>query len=239
MADRRQRYVVVLTLLAGFVAGCLYTSSYSRLMGTRKPPESSSQSHVIDQRTVKEDIRLQVNTNNKIELTFPKSPLKEKITESTVRQQNSVPTVSNGPLLAKPEFWGTVISRNDSGWYKQEMFCDPSAKFVRTNLRGPQNTPIHVYTTEEDQWVSGNIIRQGMWEGHLVRRIHDILKNDPDVVFLDIGANVGVFSLTVAKLGRHTVSVDALAGNVACLCLSMRDGNLSDHMTVVHNALSY
>ena len=34
MADRRQRYVVVLTLLEGFVAGRLYTSSYSRLMVT-------------------------------------------------------------------------------------------------------------------------------------------------------------------------------------------------------------
>lgn len=87
--------------------------------------------------------------------------------------------------------------------------------------------------------MSGNIIRQGMWEGNLVRRIHDILKNEPDVVFLDIGANVGVFSLTVAKLGRPTVSVDALEGNVARLCQSMRDGNLSDHMTVIHNALSF
>ena len=99
--------------------------------------------------------------------------------------------------------------------------------------------PIHVYTPEEDYWVSGNIIRQGMWDGILVRGIHDTLKNDPDVVILDIGANVGVFSLTVAKLGRHTVSVDALGGNVARLCRFMSDGNLSDHMTVVHNALSY
>ena len=162
MTDRRQCYVVVLTLLMGFVASFLYTSSYSLLMVTRKPPKSSPQSHVIDQQTVKEDIKLQVNTNNKIELTFPKSDLKEKITDSTVRQPYSVPTVPNGSLLAKPEFWGTVISRNDSGWYKQEAFCDPSAKFVRTNLLGPQNTPIHVYTTEEDQWVSGNVIRQGM-----------------------------------------------------------------------------
>lgn len=84
---------------------------------------------------------------------------------------------------------------------------------------------------EIDQWVSGNIIRQGMWEGHLVTRIHNILKNEPDVVFLDIGANVGVFSLTVAKLGRTTVSVDALEGNVARLCQSMRDGKLSDRST--------
>ena len=35
MADRRQCYVVVLILLAGFVVGRLYTSSYSRLMVTR------------------------------------------------------------------------------------------------------------------------------------------------------------------------------------------------------------
>ena len=78
MTDRRQCYVVVLTLLMGFVAGFLYMSSYSLLMVTRKPPKSSPQSHVIDQQTVKEDIKLQVKTNNKIELTFPKSDFKEK-----------------------------------------------------------------------------------------------------------------------------------------------------------------
>ena len=53
----------------------------------------------------------------------------------------------------------------------------------------------------------------------------DIVKNDPGVVFLDIGANGGLFSLTVVKLSRHTVSVDALGGNVARLYRSMRDGN--------------
>ena len=35
MIDRCQPYVVVLILLAAFVAGRLYTSSYSRLMVTR------------------------------------------------------------------------------------------------------------------------------------------------------------------------------------------------------------
>ena len=174
MTDRRQRYVVVLTLLMGFVAGFLYTTSYSRLMVTKKPPNSSPQSHVIDQQTVKEDIKLQVNTSNKIELTFPKSELKK---------------TSQRTLL------GSSI---------QFQRC-PMDRCWQSPNSGEQ-------LSLEITPVSGNIFRQGMWEGNLVRRIHDILKNDPDVVFLDIGANVGVFSLTVAKLGRHTVSVDALRG---------------------------
>lgn len=214
MRDKRTMYIVVLAVLVGFILGFLYTSSYSRFMMTNKAP--SSHNVVVNRQSFEQNVKVQVNA-----------------------KQSTDPIIQNGPLLVRSDFWGTVISRNESGWYKMEKFCDPMAKFVRTQLRGPQQTPIHVYTAQEDQWVSGNIIRQGMWEGNLVTRIHNILKNDPDVVFVDIGANVGVFSLTVAKLGRHVIAVDALDGNVARLCRSVQDGKLSDHMTIVHNALSY
>jgi FkbM family methyltransferase len=216
MRERRTLYIVILAMLVGFILGFLYTSSYSKFMMTNNKAAPVSQNVVVNRQSFEQNVKVQVHT--------------KQITE---------PQIENQKLLVRSDFWGTVISRNDSGWYKMERFCDPMAKFVRTQLRGPQQTPIHVYTAQEDQWVSGNIIRQGMWEGHLVTRIHNLLINEPDVVFVDIGANVGVFSLTVAKLGRHVISVDALDGNVARLCRSMQDGKLGDHMTIIHNALSY
>lgn len=57
-----------------------------------------------------------------------------------------------------------------------------------------------------------------MWEGNFVIRIYNILKNEFDVVFLDIGVNVGVFLLIVVKFGWIIVFVDVLEGNVVCLC---------------------
>lgn len=268
MANRQRFYVVILTILSGFVLGYLYTSMYTKFLVSKQAPVSHSLSNIGARQALENNIKLQLNSNHNVEIRFPAKEVKTQVADSAKQQTSAPPTKSNvalklpekdvttkvtesakqqlsvpltkpGPLLSKPDFWGTVISRTDTGWQKQENLCNSSSKFVRTRLRGPQNTPIHVYTPEEDQWVSGNIIRQGMWEGNLVTRIHNILKNEPDVVFLDIGANVGVFSLTVAKLGRTTVSVDALEGNVARLCQSMRDGKLSDHMIVIHNALSF
>ncbi|XP_061179562.1 uncharacterized protein LOC133188198 [Saccostrea echinata] len=202
---RHALYLMMLSLLVGFVLGVLYTSSFSGLIMTRKDSSLLQVSH--------------------------KGKSDSKSTEN--RDATRLSTI-----LTRPEFWGTVITRSDTGWQKMEKFCDPSAKFVRTQLRGPQQTPINVYAPQEDKWVSGNIIRRGIWEGKLVKRIHDILKNEPKVVFLDIGANVGVFSLTVAKLGRYVIAVDALDGNVARLCRSVQDGKLGSHMTIIHNALS-
>ncbi|XP_062585485.1 uncharacterized protein LOC134247161 [Saccostrea cucullata] len=225
--DRHTLYIAILSMLVGFILGFLYTSSFAGLRATNRTP--SSQNVVVNRQSFEQNVKLQVNTKEKTDFKTPNNDPIQKIS----------PSGSNSLLLTKPEFWGTVITRSDSGWQKMDKFCDPSEKFVRTQLRGPQQTPIHVYTPQEDQWVSGNIIRQGMWEGNLVRKIHDILKNEPEVVFLDIGANVGVFSLTVAKLGRYVIAVDALEGNVARLCRSVQDGNLGSHMTIIHNALSY
>ncbi|XP_063428252.1 uncharacterized protein LOC134711536 [Mytilus trossulus] len=134
---------------------------------------------------------------------------------------------------------GKVITRNEKGWTIDQKICHQNYDFVLAHLKDPPHTPIFVYTTEEDKWVSGSIIAHGAWEGGHVGTIHNYMKKFPHAVFLDIGANIGMFSISIAAHGYRVISIDCLKGNVMRLCASMKAAKLTDKMTVVYNALSH
>ncbi|OWF46146.1 hypothetical protein KP79_PYT10293 [Mizuhopecten yessoensis] len=124
------------------------------------------------------------------------------------------------------------------GWAKLASKCDVGTDFALGHLRRPIDTPIYVYKEEIDEVVSGSILKNGMWEDDLVEGLRGYLSGDPDLVLLDIGANVGVFSLMAAKLGRTVFSIDCLTKNVHRLCASVSAGNLLKHVTIILNAMS-
>lgn len=142
-------------------------------------------------------------------------------------------------ILEDDDIFGKVLTNEGGVWYDEEEICNPRDNFVRTQLKMENSLDIFVYPTSVDKWVSGRIIREGKWEEDHIQKIYRILKSDPSMIFLDIGANVGVFALTMAMLGNQVVAIDALGDNVGRICASMRTNNLQDRMTIIHNALSY
>lgn len=142
-------------------------------------------------------------------------------------------------ILEDDDIFGKVLTNEGGVWYDEEEICNPRDTFVRTQLKMENSLDIFVYPTSVDKWVSGRIIREGKWEEDHIQKIYRILKSDPSMIFLDIGANVGVFALTMAMLGNQVVAIDALGDNVGRICASMRTNNLQDRMTIIHNAMSY
>lgn len=134
---------------------------------------------------------------------------------------------------------GKILTNKNGDWYIEDDLCKPRDDFVRAQLKMENSVDIFVYPTTIDKWVSGRIIREGKWEEDHIKKIYRILKSDPSLIFLDIGANVGAFSLTMAELGNQVIAVDALSDNVGRLCASMTINNLQDKMSIIHNALSY
>lgn len=61
---------------------------------------------------------------------------------------------------------------------------------------------------------------------------------DDGLYFLDFGANLGVYSLTAARLGLRVVSFEMIKPCWARLCKSAQRGGLSKKITVVDAALS-
>ena len=99
-------------------------------------------------------------------------------------------------------------------------------------------TPVCTYDLKVDKFVSKNLRSFGVYESHLVYKLEAILRDHPDMQFLDIGCNIGAYTLTMAHLGRNVVAVDALLDNLQLLNKSLALGNLQEHVTLIWNVLS-
>ncbi|KAJ8307255.1 hypothetical protein KUTeg_015339 [Tegillarca granosa] len=124
-------------------------------------------------------------------------------------------------------------------WEVNTEVCKGCFKFLKTRLKTRfGNTPIYVYDPKNDVFVSKSIIAKGEFDAEKIGQLLDYLKSDQNLNFIDIGANLGVFSLTVAKSGRKVLAIEALYKNVQRLCMSISDGGLQSNLKVIYNAVS-
>ena len=56
-------------------------------------------------------------------------------------------------------------------------------------------TTICVKDPKVDEYVSGGILRSGVWEKEIVTAVMETVDKYPEAVFLDIGANIGQYLL--------------------------------------------
>ncbi|XP_033755041.1 uncharacterized protein LOC117337990 [Pecten maximus] len=132
-----------------------------------------------------------------------------------------------------------VYSHDLTQWKLNEHVCKNCYDFPKATLKTPfGDTPIFIYPSENDIWVSGLIKRTGSFEAEKSNGIAALLKADSNLHLIDIGANIGVHTLTIAKMGRKVIAVEALDKNVQHLCASVAAGNLQRDVTIVHNAIS-
>ncbi|XP_062574237.1 uncharacterized protein LOC134236074 [Saccostrea cucullata] len=189
--------------------------------------------------------KLQLIRNTSVYNNLTTSTLKNNVPTLShlIKKQLIVSTVSttkrNVGLISDKEA-GIVYSRSQTKWEVQSSMCKRNTSgFYRATLRVPPgSTTIYIYDPKIDIWVSGNVVKYGSWEGNNINLIIDLLIREPDIQFVDIGANVGVFTLAAALAGRRVIAVDALDMNVQRLCSSVMEGNFSSRVKLVYNALS-
>ena len=59
----------------------------------------------------------------------------------------------------------------------------------------------------------------------------------PEAVFLDLGSNIGAFTLPVASMGRRVVAVDLMRDNLAYIKTSLAHVGLERYVALVNNAV--
>jgi FkbM family methyltransferase len=69
-----------------------------------------------------------------------------------------------------------------------------------------------MYARANDRFIGAPIIRGELYEAHIVRELHQLLK--PGMAFVDLGANIGYFSLLAAALVGPTGRVMAFEPNL-------------------------
>ena len=99
-------------------------------------------------------------------------------------------------------------------------------------------TPICIYPVKEDVYISKYIVDTGMWEQKEVMWMQDILQNNSDMGLIDIGTNIGVFSLTAAAMGHNVLSVEPKLENARRFHKAVKLGHLEDRVTLVTNAVN-
>ncbi|XP_059147682.1 uncharacterized protein LOC131935306 isoform X2 [Physella acuta] len=103
--------------------------------------------------------------------------------------------------------------------------------------KAPPGVTICTHDAKEDVWISGAIQGNRLWEDDLMTYMMKVLREHPNMQLVDLGANVGEYTLMAASLGRHVVAVDILDSNIQLLQHSLKLSNLSHLVTVVKNAI--
>ena len=90
---------------------------------------------------------------------------------------------------------------------------------------------------EEDAYVSSELAMGRGWEPDLVSKVMEAMTMHPEAVLLDLGSNIGAYTLPVASMGRRVVAVDMMRDNLAYIKTSLAQAGLESYVEMVNNAV--
>ena len=85
--------------------------------------------------------------------------------------------------------------------------------------------------------ISKEIEKSGAWEKNIVNSVIRAMKAHPSAVFLDVGANIGMFTVVIAAMKRKVIAVDADSKNLAYIRQSLDIANTQENVELIYNAI--
>ena len=78
------------------------------------------------------------------------------------------------------------------------------------------NPSFHVctYHPSVDRFISSALVSDGIWEPYITPIVQRALNKYPDAAFIDVGANLGYYSILAARMGHHVIAVEPALENV-------------------------
>ena len=147
---------------------------------------------------------------------------------------------NNLSAIGKQEQSAREIKRRNCSTCRVYDLTSPSSQFNYTcvSMRIVPATPICLYPRHQDSAMSGIYWKGQMFEAVEVRMVKEWLNADPEMGLIDLGANIGTFTLSIAAMGRNVVSVEPNMENVRHLHKAVNLGKLEHRITLLANALS-
>jgi FkbM family methyltransferase len=97
---------------------------------------------------------------------------------------------------------------------------------------------ICVHDITEDVHISLSIKQGKLWEQDIMAVYRELLSRDRQLGVIDIGANIGQYSLFAAAMGHSVVSVEARKLHIEMLAEASQISHLENKLLLVHNAVS-
>ncbi|CAF1446514.1 unnamed protein product, partial [Didymodactylos carnosus] len=104
-------------------------------------------------------------------------------------------------------------------------------------LLDSSQTTICLHDVNRDVYVSGTIINQKIWEENLVTKLLKILLKYPEYAMIDIGANIGTYTMYSLSIHRTTISVECYQPNIERIVRAVQLENVSRYLTLIGNAI--
>ena len=120
---------------------------------------------------------------------------------------------------------------------------EPESDYKPIACRASQNIQntvctLCVHDIQKDVHVSGSIWSNGIWEHGIVSEYMSYIVKYPDALVLDIGAQIGQYSLFAAKAGRKVITVEPFHDNILRLHKASTTDKTQSRITLIKNALS-
>jgi len=121
---------------------------------------------------------------------------------------------------------------------------DPNAELARASI-GSKWVPfdMYVHNAEHCAYISKEILQCGFWEAVKTSRVLNLMeraRRDPsrDPVFVDVGANIGWYTLAAAAQGYRTVAIEPAKYNTELLRASLSLNGLDAYVELYPVAVS-
>jgi FkbM family methyltransferase len=88
----------------------------------------------------------------------------------------------------------------------------------------------------KNEYITRSILENGYWEKNSSELVHEILKKDK-LLFIDIGANIGYYSLLAASIGIKCIAFEPIEKNYRIFEKSIKDNNFQDLIKIYKVAL--
>lgn len=146
---------------------------------------------------------------------------------------------SNIPTPESPNISRSHLKIFDSSRYGEEMGSRLFERDACVSTRLVPSFMICVYQKHKDIFVSDGILRTGSWEPLISVLIKNLLQKHSknDVVFVDVGANLGIHGLYAAKLGYNVWAIEPQTDNLVKMFRSALISGVTDRIKFVQNGV--
>jgi FkbM family methyltransferase len=129
---------------------------------------------------------------------------------------------------------GGIITLYDVTQDNEWDFQCPKSKFNEADIH---DVRVCIYDPQHDEHVSGQLNDHGKWEPVVVRSFLRLLRALPNTHVIDIGANLGLYTLLATQYDRHVIAVEPLYDSLIRLHKSIQLNDVQHHVTVIANAI--
>ena len=129
--------------------------------------------------------------------------------------------------------------------FEERTFCEVynvsrpyTANFECVPTKTSPSTTVCLYDEWSDMYISHDLKYTGIWEPQVLEDFQSVLSRNPGIGVLDLGANIGYYTMIAAEMGHPVVAVEPFYDSIYRIHRALQIEKLSTQVTVIHNAVS-